>query len=239
MVESMHEHSFNFISQVLIGEMENQCYSVEPLSRAEEAFSARLQAHLKTVSAAHQSAANEQLEFLEAMRLFFLGSNQFIDDLALKRVTGSLASTLGLGANAGREIAMAVGLQGRYQSVASSVEGGQYVHRLTEMVNLKPYRVLALKAGDTYHHPHQFAHRLYIKAGQPNATMIVTTPVSQTAIGGSFQRPTWVDESDINYDRRMYTAEELYAALAKFRSQLSAHEGADAGRLLDVGDDSD
>lgn len=233
LVESMHEHSFDFISHMLTGDvMENQCYRMQPLTPADSALAARFIEALMRLSNSDKHGVNKQLEALEAERLRPYASQQadtegllaIIDRAWLMRV---LALESG-------DLDFLVALQGRYQAVAPQVEAGSYVHKLTEMIKLGPHGVLRLHPGDTYHHGHDFAHRLYIRAGQPNSTMLVTTPVSQDAMGGSFQRPSWVPGADVAYARRMYTARELQDMLAIYKKELLAQVEPAHTRLLDV-----
>lgn len=231
LVESMHEHSFDFISHMLMGEMENQCYKIEPVD-LEDPLVTRVLARRARLSDTDAVLANQQLEALESLRLSGVGSLQSaVENSSAQVDIAKLSDLLGLPVE---DVEKSVALQGRYQAVSSAVSGGGYVHRLVQMVRLVPHVVLSLKAGDTYYHPHQFAHRLYIRAGQSNATMIVTTPVSQEAKGGSFQRPTRVAGSEVNYARQLYTADHLAVMLQRFRDQLRATTTKGGNRLLSV-----
>jgi len=232
LVESMHEHSFDFISHLLEGQMENQCYNIEPSSAGNELLLSRMLLQLRELSASERMELNRQMEAGEAVRLQPYESLQAAaEGLDARFDRRWLLEKLGL---APEELLTAIGMHGRYQSVMSGTQAGTYVHRLVENINLKPYAVLRLRAGDTYHHPHRFAHRLYIPANQSNATMIVTTPVSQSAMGGSFQRPSWIDGSDVSYSRTVYTTEELAATLRAFHARLKSQAQTGSGRLLDV-----
>ncbi len=233
LVEAMHEHSFDFTSSMLTGTMENQCYTIVALSADEQLLVARLLVRLGQMQPADKIAANSHLEALESIRLAAFGSAQAAhEQLLLGDHRSKLRELLAVSDD---QLDLITSLQGRYQSVASNVSTGGYVHRLTQMVKLQPHRVLKLEAGDTYHHTHPFAHRLYIRANQKNSTMIVTTPVSQDAMGGSFQRPTWVPGQDIEYARKMYTPDELRRALTDYRQDLAATiPTGNPGRFLNV-----
>ncbi len=231
LVESMHEHSFDFVSHLLLGEMENQCYQIGS-TEADNPLVKQVLGCQSALPAESIAVVNRQIEAMEAMRLAAYGSQQFREGCGeVDRV--SLAGLVGISE---ADLDAVVSLQGRYQSVASGTAGGGYVHRLEEMVKLIPHAVLRLRSGDTYYHPRQFAHRLYIRAGQANATMILTTPVSQNAKGGSFQRPTRVAEPEVNYARRIYSPGELHAMLVDFRERLMLTPAEDefSSRFLSV-----
>jgi hypothetical protein len=231
LVESKHKHGFDFISRVLIGEMENQCYTMHELTDAEQALLARLRLRIEQLESAERTAANRGVEVLEALRMAAFGSQQAINEgLQVDR-----AHMRQLLAVSDEELDQLIGLQGRFQyDNAASKFGGNYVHSMTSTVCLRPHGVLKLKAGDLYHHPHQYIHRLYMRAQKANATLIVTTPVVYGASGGSFQHPTWFAGENIQTRRRMYTPDELAPVLRQFRTQLATLSATEATRLLDV-----
>ncbi|MBX9685626.1 MAG: hypothetical protein K2X27_02925 [Candidatus Obscuribacterales bacterium] len=236
LLEAMHEHAFDFTSVMLTGAMENQCYEILPLSPAEQAFAARIQVRLAELSNEELRKLTLQLEILEARRLQAFGSEQAsCDGDQLHYDESYLKKLLALEQS---ELDLLLSLQGRYRSVLKSTPsgGGGYVHRLSEFVKLVPVKVLRLAAGDLYHHPHPFAHRLYAAPGQRNSTLIITTPVSQDAVGGSFQRPSASEESDVQYARKMYSCEELHIALSAYREELLEENAVTHQRFFNVAD---
>lgn len=231
MLESMHEHSFDFISHLLTGGMENHCYTIEQLTDEDESLLATLNIHLGDMAMRDKIFVNHQIEILEALRLRELGSHQANhqgadSELNLERLSELVRISEW-------EIARIVSLQGQFQSAASGVTAGGYVHRHIKNVALKPHAVLLLQAGDTYFHPSPYAHRLYIPPGSPNSTIIITTPVSQAAMGGSFQRPTWVQGDHVDYQRTLYNPEQLRIMLSEYRARLLA-EPIHLGHFFDV-----
>lgn len=230
LVESKHEHSFDFISRLLVGEMENQCYRQQPLTSAQAALCQRLQARLTLLSELDHAFVETAMQALETTRLSGLGSLQ----AAKENVSVDRAKVRQLLQLTDEELDELVCVQGRYEyDVAASTFGGNYVHRLTGMVNLLPAVVLKLRAGDLYHHPHPYVHRLFIP-NQANATIIVTTPLTPNVQGASFQHPTWFAGKNANYPRRMYTVPDLIEAIASFKAVLEAQGRSESGRLLDV-----
>ncbi len=233
LVESKHEHSFDFISRVLLGEMENQCYTMHELTEPEQALLARLCTRVEELGTDDRREANRGVEVLEALRMAARGSNQAAEE----KLSVDRTRMRELLAVSDDELDLLIGMQGRFQyDAVASTFGGNYVHKMTGSVNLRPWGVLKLVAGDLYHHAHQFIHRLYIKPQKSNATLIVTTPVAQDVAGASFQHPTWFSGENVGYARKMYTVDELRAVLTQFRAQLAALESAGAERLLDVAD---
>ncbi len=230
LVESKHEHSFDFISRILIGEMENQCYTRHPLTAEEEELLQRVQVRLAELKNEERIAAHQGMEALHAVRLAQLGSSQARSELIefnQSRLLELLACDEG-------ELTEIANLHGRYQyDPIASKFGGDYVHSLTGTVSLIPRLVLKLQQGDLYHHPNQYIHRLYIPT-QENATIIVTTPRTSGADGASFQHPTWFTGGEARYPRRMYTVAELVDVLTTFKTLLEKHTAAPTSRRLDV-----
>jgi hypothetical protein len=230
LVESKHEHSFDFISRLLVGEMENQCYRQQALTPDQTALCERLQIRLTALSEQDHAYVEQAVQGLETVRLSALGSLQAVkENVSVDRA--KLRQLLQL---TDAELDELVGFQGRYEyDVTASTFGGNYVHRLTGMVNLVPSAVLKLRAGDLYHHPHPYVHRLFIP-NQANATIIVTTPLTPNVQGASFQHPTWFAGRNANYPRQMYTVPDLIEAIASFKGVLEAEGASKNGRLLDV-----
>lgn len=233
LVESMHEHSFDFISHVLDGTMENQCYLVEPLDDAQQRIWAAFRRKLEELTPPEITQINNLLELLEARRLTKLGSKQAWDDESTPETETLLETLAALSALPPAELPELISLQGRYQAVSTSCEKGSYVHQLKEMVSMRPHEVFRLQAGDTYFHPHAIAHRLYM-GSQASSTLLVTAPAAQDAMGGSLQRPTWVPGNEVSYERRMYDPAELKAILLAYRSRLTP---VTPGRLVDIAGD--
>lgn len=231
LVESKHEHSFDFISRVLLGEMENQCYTMHEPTEPEQQLLERLRARVEQLSIDERKETNRGVEALEALRMAALGSQQ----AALEGLTVDRIRMRELLSVTDDELDLLVGLQGRFQyDAVASTFGGNYVHKMTGSVNLRPFGVLKLAAGDLYHHAHQFIHRLYMRAQKHNATLIVTTPVAQDLPGASFQHPTWFSGENVGYARQMYTQDELTSVLRWFRGELESHQAQSTGRILDV-----
>jgi hypothetical protein len=228
LVEAKHEHSFDFISRILYGGMETQCYTSEPLSAVETADLKYLLARLETLEESQRRHVSRSMEALETMRLKAFGSAQ-ADSEAINCALNdcdrnALQQLLAVDAD---QLERMANLQGRYQyDLTASTFGGDYVHKLVHHVSLKPVLVKKLEAGDLYFHGHRLAHRLYMPANQPNATLVITTQVSQEAIGASFQHPTWFSGEHVGYPRRMYSSAEMRAILTEFKQRLLALSAA-------------
>lgn len=226
-VESMHEHSFDFTSTVLAGEIENQRFTTRPLRTEEEAIAKKLQHILSGMTEAEKQDINNRLEALLALRLSEAGSC-LVDVLGGADHLNLIANIAHLGTllNMDKpELETILYLHDRFESVSSTLKKGEYIHQMTGQVILEPAYVQKISAGQNYFHPHRHIHRL-INQDSLQATLLITTPVSQTAKGGSLQRPTYVapnqnKNADVIYSRQMYTPMETAVIIGKFLKTLS------------------
>lgn len=219
LVESKHEHSFDFVSRILYGGMETQCYRKETITSLQMVYLRALLKRLEKLSEEERKEASCLIAALETTSLTALGSKQ----AAAEGVSCDLQRRGKLLKVSAKKLATIVNLQGVYQyDMQKSVFGGEYFHRLVEYVHLTPLMVVKLEAGDLYFHGHEYAHRLYMPAVQPNATLVLTSQVSDKAIGASFQHPTYYSGEDVGYARRMYTMEEMRETLKAFKARLEA-----------------
>lgn len=233
LVESKHEHSFDFVSRILYGGMETQCYSADGVDEVYMGYLAALLARLEKLSVDERKEASALIAALETTSLTALGSLQ----AAQEGVTGNQARLKELLEVSDEELAVLVNIQGRYQyDTVKSVFGGEYFHRLVDYTHLTPQMVVRLAAGDLYFHGHEYAHRLYMPASQPNATLVVTSQVSKEAIGASFQHPTYYSGDQVGYARRMYTTEEMRETLTAFKAKLEALPTLTNDKLVDLAD---
>lgn len=219
-VESMHEHSFNFVSTILTGHLENQQFTMnKQLTDNEE----RVLNDLKTwILSAHSDKVqllNDYIEALEAKRLTFYYSKQFnemynseIDYIELiKELTGFSKTDI---------VMSLISLQGHYVSNRITGEKKSYKHILHKYVTIHPYFVYNLNPGDTYFHPYELPHRLYYDNKELNSTILLTTPVKENASGGSLQRPTYIQNEEQNYNKISYTEEVFYENIKNYFQYL-------------------
>ncbi len=233
LVESKHEHSFDFVSRILYGGMETQCYSADGVDEVYMGYLAALLTRLEKLSVDERKEASALIAALETSSLSALGSLQ----AAQEGVKGNQARLKELLAVSDEELDILVNIQGRYQyDTVKSVFGGEYFHKLVDYTHLTPLMVVRLAAGDLYFHGHEYAHRLYMPASQPNATLVVTSQVSKEAIGASFQHPTYYSGDQVGYARRMYTTEEMRETLTAFKAKLEALPALSNDKLVDLAD---
>lgn len=235
LVESKHEHSFDFVSRILYGGggMETQCYKAEGVNEAHMGYLAALLTRLAKLTVDERKEASSLIAALETTSLTALGSLQ----AAQEGVSANTARLKELLCLSDEELAVLVNIQGRYQyDTVKSVFGGEYFHRLVDYATLTPQMVVKLEAGDLYFHGHEYAHRLYMPASQPNATLVVTSQVSKEAIGASFQHPTYYSGEQVGYARRMYTAEEMRETLTAFKAKLEALPVVPNDKLVNLAD---
>ena len=233
LVESKHEHSFDFVSRILYGGMETQCYSADGVDEVYMGYLAALLTRLEKLSVDERKEASALIAALETSSLSALGSLQ----AAQEGGKGNQARLKELLAVSDEELDILVNIQGRYQyDTVKSVFGGEYFHKLVDYTHLTPLMVVRLAAGDLYFHGHEYAHRLYMPASQPNATLVVTSQVSKEAIGASFQHPTYYSGDQVGYARRMYTTEEMRETLTAFKAKLEALPALSNDKLVDLAD---
>lgn len=223
-VESLHEHSFDFISTVLTGYLENQQYSFNPILTSEEE---RLLNHLlmwrELCSDEEVKEVDKHIEIIEARRLEFYGSTQFeamYSDENIKKSVKFVANKTGFSKNQLLDILL--NLQGHYVSNRVPGEKKAYKHILSKYVSIKPHDVLAINAGEHYYHPYTLPHRLFYDNKTFNSTLLLTTPVANNAEGGSLQRPTYVKNNEQNYSKLSYKKGELANKLISYLKFLEA-----------------
>jgi hypothetical protein len=199
MVESLHEHSFDFISTVLTGKLENQQFEMSNLSSSETLVLNKLLESLDTLTNEEKLFLNEQVEILEAIRLETYGSDQLeslnmmesFDEHKIYELTG--LSKL--------ELLDVASLEGHFVSNRVAGEKKAYKHVFDKHVSLIPKRVLKVNEGDYYYHPYELPHRLFYDNKILNSTILITTPVESNPQGGSLQRPTYLQEDEKDYDK--------------------------------------
>lgn len=213
-VESLHEHSFDFISTILSGHLENQQFKISELTVEDKELILKLQTVINALSKEELNEINEQVEILEALGLKQIGSQQF-DSLKLDK-TINIRRLKKLTGFSDTEISQLVRLEGHYVSNRVSGEKKAYKHVLKDYVALSPHNVMLLDKGDYYFHPYQLPHRLYYDNKVLNSTLLITTPVSSNPEGGSLQRPTYVQKSEQAYDKISLSYDDFRLKLEKY-----------------------
>lgn len=220
-VEALHEHSFDFVSTVLTGHLENQQFLLSTLSKREEALLAKLRLIINQITPEDLKFLNDQMEIVEALKLLGVGSSQFHDlnmhqDINLDKIN----SLTGFSYN---EILLLCSIEGHYVSNRISGERQAYKHVLKDYVSLTPFCAMSLDEGDSYFHPYQLPHRLYYDNKILNSTILVTTEVPSNPEGGSLQRPTYVQKNEQSYDKIVLTSESLSKILNDYLDYLGTH----------------
>lgn len=207
-VEALHEHSFDFISTVLSGHLENQRFIMSELSEDERAL---IDIIKKTKDL---KFVNEQIEILEALKLKELGSKQF-DDLGMEKNLNikKLGEVLGLSKD---DVLRLTILEGHYVSNRVAGEKKAYAHVLRDYVALNQKDVLQINEGEYYFHPYTLAHRLYYDNKVLNSTILVTTHVENNPEGGSLQRPSYVQKEEQHYDKISFSYERMRKKLESY-----------------------
>lgn len=220
-VEALHEHSFDFVSTVLSGHLENQQFTFSPLNEEQQSLLNKLETVISTLNEEQLEFLNDQIEIIEAVKLAQLGSQQLyamnlLDQYnieAVKELTGLSE----------QEIFDLTAIEGHYVSDRITGERKAYKHILKEYVSIVPHKVLSLDKGDYYFHPYQLPHRLYYDNTILNSTILLTTPVKDNPEGGSLQRPTYVQHEEQAYDKIAFKEETLKIALVNYLQYLKAN----------------
>jgi len=221
-VESLHEHSFDFISTILSGHLENQQFKLSAMTPEKQVLLDKLLKVVPTLSAEELHFVNHQVEILEAIGLLSFGSKQLVkmkmhEDYDLYKLRRLLKMS-------SEEVFSLPSIEGHYVSNRIAGEKKAYKHVLKEYVLLKSHNVLSLNKGDYYFHPHQLAHRLYYDNSILNSTVLVTTPVAENPEGGSLQRPTYVQSNEKAYDKISFSEDGFKETLITYLDYLKNQE---------------
>jgi hypothetical protein len=220
MVESMHEHSFNFISTVLSGKLENQIFKIQEITNKEQIVLDKLSSILKIVTLEEKIFINNQLEILEAIKLDKLNSMQF-KELSMSK-NYNLDKLKELTNFTLDELLLLTAIQGHYVSNRVRGEKKAYKHIFDKHLKVVPYEVLHIEQGEYYFHHYQYPHRLYYDNKIFNSTILITTPVKDNPQGGSLQRPTYINESEKDYDKKSIPTDQLKLKLEEYIDFLSS-----------------
>ncbi len=217
-VESLHEHSFDFVSTILSGHLENQQFQLSAMTPEKQALLDKLLKVIPTLSAEELNFVNDQIEIIESIGLLSFGSEQLVkmkmhEKYDLYRIRALLNMT-------SEEVFALTSIEGHYVSNRIPGEKKAYKHVLKEYVLLKGHNVLKLDKGDYYFHPYQLPHRLYYDNTILNSTVLVTTPVANNPEGGSLQRPTYVQSNEKAYDKISFTQESFKETLENYLDYL-------------------
>lgn len=206
-VESLHEHSFDFISTVLCGNLENQSFIKYELLPHELNILNIILNKVKTLSKDELIEIDRQVEYQLCHELMKMGSEQYTKmNCENFHNPKYLMEKLDLTKEDLKKISS---LQGFYKSDRVSGEKSSYKHILDRYVALKEDNIANINKGEYYYHNYQYPHRLFYDSNDLNATLLITTNVPENQEGGSFQRPTYIQNEEINYEKKSITSEEL------------------------------
>lgn len=199
LVESLHEHSFNFISTVLSGKLENQMFSLEDLNLEDNVLLEQYVRSLRNLTYKEKNFINEQIEILEALNLSTYGSDQFINmNMKALYEKDKAISLLNINEEDWNKLCM---FEGHFVSNRISGEKKSYKHVFNKYVKLLPFKVIKINENEYYFHPYQKPHRLYYDNKVMNSTMLITTRILENPQGGSLQRPSYLEENEKGYEK--------------------------------------
>ncbi len=222
LVESLHEHSFNFISTVLSGHLENQMFSLEDLNKEDNQLLNKYIAKLSNLTIEEKSFINSQIEILEALNLKDFGSEQFIK-MGLEK-TYQKQKAINLLDMSEEEWSKLCMYEGHFVSNRVSGEKKAYKHVFNKHVKLLPYNVMKINKNEYYFHPYQKPHRLYYDNKVLNSTMLITTRILENPQGGSLQRPSYLEENEKGYEKIPLSVELLKEKLINYINFLENKE---------------
>tara|TARA_Y100001960_G_scaffold334195_1_gene447108 strand:+ start:10340 stop:11314 length:975 start_codon:yes stop_codon:yes gene_type:complete len=205
-LEAMHEHSFNFISLVLTGKLENQCFDMSEITTKHLSLIEKLKNFVSNANEKDRVFLNDQIEILEAIKLKELNSLMLDEQNLLKEYNIEKIRKLGF---IEEELKELTEIQGHYVSNRISGQRTDYKHILDKYVSIKPVKVMSISAGEYYFHPYEYPHRLYYDKEILNSTVLLTTPILSNPQGGSLQRITYQKESEKGYKKLKLTKETL------------------------------
>lgn len=215
-VESLHEHSFDFVSTLLTGEIENQSFQKSDLTCFGLEILEKTLSLMNVLGKEEKKFLEEQLDILMTYNLKNMGSMQF-DLMAKKLEIEKLKEITGF---SDEEVNFLSNIQGFYKSDRIQGEKKNYKHILEKYIELKPFSVLKIKEGQVYFHPYQLPHRLFYNNKEYNSTILITTHVPENAEGGSFQRPSYSNDGVKNYGKKAISKEDLVVLFNEYISEL-------------------
>ena len=222
LVESLHEHSFNFISTVLSGHLENQMFSLEELTVEDKELLEKYIERLNNLTTEEKNFINTQIEILEALNLKEYNSDQFFKMNMEKVYQKEKAMNL-LKMNE-QEWSKLCMYEGHFMSNRVSGEKKAYKHVFNKHVKLLPYNVIKISENEYYFHPYQKPHRLYYDNKVLNSTMLITTRILENPQGGSLQRPSYLEENEKGYEKLPLSVELLKEKLINYINFLENKE---------------
>lgn len=174
MTESMHEHSFNFVSTVLKGKLENQIFEMSNLTTDQSRDLNKFLQFIENLSVEDKNFLNNQIELFEILKLKEFNSEQYNDSIEksidIKRINNIFKHEI-------NDIRHLTVFQGHYISNRIRGEKKSYQHVFNKYVSVTPKSVLKVKEGDYYFHPYEYPHRLHYDNQELNATLLITTPI--------------------------------------------------------------
>ena len=221
-VESLHEHSFDFVSLILTGKLENQVFQVSDVEDKYKPILSKIKDLYKKLSQEDKVFINEQIEIIEAIKLkekisFQLDELNMLENYDIEKLT----SITGLTESECFDLAS---IQGRYVSNRVRGENKEYKHIFEENKLVYPLRVEHHGEGEYYFHSYVNPHRLYYDNTVINSTMLITTPTPLNPQGGSFQRPTYIEDSEINYNKIKIDVDAFRMKIEKIRNIIKNKE---------------
>ncbi len=221
--EGKHEHGWDFVSTVLAGLIENQRYRLRALLPEELAIFKHFEKRMMDFSPSQVAQLLERLDQLETLRLAHTSSRlptrsggveliqAQVDIEGLQALTRLSASELETMTNI-------------YIKYSNQREEGSTLERYAPSGKwfVAPVDVQLIPQGETYFHPQELGHRLFIPPEDFLSTLLVTGPAYPDKSSGELVHTTVGKEENSLRERTYYTPDTLRDELLRYRKVLVA-----------------
>lgn len=213
--EALHEHSFDFVSKVITGKLENQSFAPKELNGIEQQLLNNVLNIIPTLSSENLQKIELSLESILVSQLQKYHSMQVMDHNVEWEL---LKNTFNLNV---QEFELLSNINGYYLSNRIAGEKKAYQHILDKYISLNIHKVEQINEGETYFHHYSFPHRLNYDNKKINSTILITTNVPENAKGGSFQRPTFETIGAKDYNKISFDIDNFKNTLEHYINYLT------------------
>ena len=216
--ESLHEHSFDFVSHVISGKIENQSFYKNRISPFEKVMVGKVKSVIDKFFQNNSIVISRTENILEDIFKSEIAKkspnvkNSSLPSLA-PALLSNISNSTGLSFDKLSALAFVFGF---YQSDRISGNIKSYKHILKDYYTLPIASVAEISEGQSYFHSYEFPHRLSYDSNYFNGTILLTSHIPENPEGGSFQRPTFNVGEEKDYTKKKVSKEELYQLLNEY-----------------------
>lgn len=221
--EDKHEHRWDFVSTLLRGKIENHRYTISKANSEEEKLYQEFEKKALSLPLKERKYVANLLDLVEVKDLDqnSSGIRQYL--YHAYGMTGEDArDELKKGFDlTNEEVDSLVTLLVK-QSNTREPKTGQEVYKRESLLSFRLKDIEMYKSGDSYFHPIELGHRLFLDPKDPPATLICTSPVREGSTAGECVRIGSVNEGEEDKRERTYlTVEQLSEYLNEMIKTLS------------------